>query len=65
MIFQIGINLFIIAAHELGHSLDLFHSADPSALMYPVYNVLADLARFHLSQDDVNGIQSLYGGKWC
>ncbi|CAK7317434.1 MMP3 [Vulpes lagopus] len=57
-----GTNLFLVAAHELGHSLGLFHSANPSALMYPVYNVLTDLARFHLSQDDVNGIQSLYGG---
>ncbi|XP_003415651.1 stromelysin-2 [Loxodonta africana] len=56
-----GTNLFLVAAHELGHSLGLFHSANPEALMYPVYNPLTDLARFHLSQDDVNGIQSLYG----
>nr|XP_012423401.1 PREDICTED: LOW QUALITY PROTEIN: stromelysin-2 [Odobenus rosmarus divergens] len=56
-----GTNLFLVAAHELGHSLGLFHSADPRALMYPVYNRLTDLARFHLSQDDVDGIQFLYG----
>ncbi|XP_004416046.1 PREDICTED: stromelysin-1 [Odobenus rosmarus divergens] len=56
-----GTNLFLVAAHELGHSLGLFHSADPRALMYPVYNRLTDLARFHLSQDDMDGIQSLYG----
>ncbi|KAI5766540.1 MMP3 [Gulo gulo luscus] len=56
-----GTNLFLVAAHELGHSLGLFHSADPRALMYPVYSVDTDLARFRLSQDDVDGIQSLYG----
>ncbi|XP_008582863.1 PREDICTED: stromelysin-1 [Galeopterus variegatus] len=54
-------NLFLIAAHELGHSLGLYHSANTDALMYPLYNPLTDLARFRLSQDDVNGIQSLYG----
>ncbi|KAM7338098.1 hypothetical protein ACRRTK_004217 [Alexandromys fortis] len=31
------------------------------ALMYPVYKSSTDLARFRLSQDDVDGIQSLYG----
>uniref|UniRef100_A0A286XCC1 Stromelysin-1 n=2 Tax=Cavia porcellus TaxID=10141 RepID=A0A286XCC1_CAVPO len=56
-----GTNLFLVAAHELGHSLGLFHSADPKALMYPLYNSFTDLARFRLSQDDVNGIQFLYG----
>ncbi|KAL2806994.1 stromelysin-1 preproprotein [Daubentonia madagascariensis] len=56
-----GTNLFLVAAHELGHSLGLFHSADPEAVMYPLYKSFTDLAQFRLSQDDVNGIQSLYG----
>ncbi|XP_040833163.1 stromelysin-1 [Ochotona curzoniae] len=56
-----GTNLFLVAAHELGHSLGLFHSANPEALMYPVYKSFTDLAHFRLSQDDVNGMQSLYG----
>ncbi|KAF6333571.1 matrix metallopeptidase 10 [Rhinolophus ferrumequinum] len=56
-----GTNLFYVAAHELGHSLGLQHSANAEALMYPIYNTLTDLAPFRLSQDDVNGIQSLYG----
>lgn len=56
-----GTNLFLVAAHELGHSLGLYHSANPEALMYPLYNGFTDLAKFRLSQDDVKGIQSLYG----
>ncbi|XP_004469578.2 stromelysin-1 [Dasypus novemcinctus] len=56
-----GINIFLVAAHELGHSLGLSHSRDAEALMFPVYNPSTDLAHFRLSQDDVAGIQSLYG----
>ncbi|XP_036885693.1 stromelysin-2-like [Sturnira hondurensis] len=56
-----GTNLFLVAAHELGHSLGLSHLANTATLMFLVYNPFTDLARFHLSQDDVNGIQSLYG----
>ncbi|KAM4828208.1 stromelysin-1-like isoform 2-T2 [Thomomys bottae] len=56
-----GTNLFLVAAHELGHSLGLLHSANREALMFPVYKTFTDLATFRLSQDDVNGIQSLYG----
>uniref|UniRef100_A0A8C5L6J6 Stromelysin-1 n=1 Tax=Jaculus jaculus TaxID=51337 RepID=A0A8C5L6J6_JACJA len=56
-----GINLFLVAAHELGHSLGLFHSTNTEALMYPVYNLSQDMSVFHLSQDDIDGIQSLYG----
>ncbi|XP_076699949.1 stromelysin-2 [Callospermophilus lateralis] len=56
-----GTNLFLVAAHELGHSLGLFHSANPEALMYAVYKPNRNLDHFRLSQDDVDGIQSLYG----
>ncbi|XP_058925888.1 stromelysin-1-like [Kogia breviceps] len=56
-----GINLLFVAAHELGHSLGLQHSTHREALMYPVYNPVTNLDETQLSQDDVNGIQSLYG----
>ncbi|KAM6140972.1 LOW QUALITY PROTEIN: stromelysin-1-like [Pterocles gutturalis] len=55
-----GKNLFHVAAHESGHSLGLFHSKDPSALMYPLYRKF-DPSVFPLHQDDINGIWYLYG----
>ncbi|XP_028746815.1 stromelysin-2 [Peromyscus leucopus] len=56
-----GTNLFLVAAHELGHSLGLFHSNNKGALMYPVYRFSTNPTQFRLSQDDIDGIQSLYG----
>ncbi|XP_051011711.1 stromelysin-2 isoform X2 [Acomys russatus] len=56
-----GINLFLTAAHEFGHSLGLYHSDKNESLMYPIYRVSTSAAQFHLSQDDIDGIQSLYG----
>ncbi|XP_070761481.1 collagenase 3 [Enoplosus armatus] len=51
-------NLFIVAAHELGHALGMSHSSDPGALMYPVYSYATG---YPLSEDDIEGIQALYG----
>ncbi|XP_063161917.1 neutrophil collagenase [Candoia aspera] len=55
-----GRNLFLVAAHEFGHSLGLSHSTDPGALMYPTYSY-TEPRSFHLPQDDINGIQAIYG----
>ncbi|XP_017275511.1 matrix metalloproteinase-20 [Kryptolebias marmoratus] len=55
-----GYSLFAVAAHELGHSLGLTHSADPSAVMYPNYR-RRSRTQYFLSTDDVRGIQLLYG----
>ncbi|CAK7319086.1 Matrix metalloproteinase-27 [Vulpes lagopus] len=55
-----GFNLFLVAAHEFGHALGLSHSNDQTALMFPNY-VSLDPNKYPLSQDDINGIQSIYG----
>uniref|UniRef100_I3MBV7 interstitial collagenase n=1 Tax=Ictidomys tridecemlineatus TaxID=43179 RepID=I3MBV7_ICTTR len=51
-------NLYRVAAHELGHSLGLAHSTDIGALMYPNYIFSGDV---QLAQDDIDGIQAIYG----
>ncbi|XP_061485592.1 stromelysin-1-like [Rhineura floridana] len=55
-----GVNLFLVAAHEFGHSLGLGHSRVWGALMVPVYQV-TDPQNLRLHTDDIEGIQSLYG----
>jgi peptidoglycan hydrolase-like protein with peptidoglycan-binding domain len=52
-----GVDLYTVAAHEFGHSLGLAHSTVGDALMYPYYGG----PHRHLAQDDIDGIQALYG----
>ena len=52
-----GIDLETVALHELGHALGLDHSADRSAVMFASYGGI----RRTLGQDDLNGIEALYG----
>lgn len=52
--------LFGVAAHEFGHSLGLAHSDVNSSLMFPYFNKDIDY-NYKLPQDDINGIQQLYG----
>ncbi|XP_053166845.1 matrix metalloproteinase-18-like [Hemicordylus capensis] len=56
------VNLFLVAAHEFGHSLGLQHSSVRGALMYPSYSY-QNPQRFKLSNDDTQKIQRLYGKK--
>ncbi|KAK3606468.1 hypothetical protein CHS0354_041415 [Potamilus streckersoni] len=53
-----GVELYIVAAHEIGHALGLSHTNVPGALMAPFYVYSTKL---ELHSDDINGIQFLYG----
>jgi hypothetical protein len=50
-------DLYLVAAHELGHAFGLDHSSVPTALMYPVLTPNTT----GLTDDDAAGIQALYG----
>lgn len=52
------LNLFTVAAHEIGHALGLGHTDNPSDIMYPYYTG----AKMSPSANDLAGLQSLYGG---
>ncbi|XP_067866199.1 matrix metalloproteinase-28 isoform X1 [Heterodontus francisci] len=54
-----GRNLFIVTAHEIGHTLGLEHSPVKNALMSPFYKKLG--RDFILRWDDKMAIQKLYG----
>lgn len=47
--------------HELGHSLGLGHSGNDAANMYWIFNRSSGLGTAFLDQDDIEGIQTIYG----
>ena len=53
-----SIRLLNVAIHEIGHLLGLSHSNNRDAIMFAFYDDNVDSLR----QDDINGIQALYGG---
>lgn len=55
-----GFNLYLVAAHEFGHSLGLRHSQNPESLMYPTYKSSRSSHNL-LSKEDIAIINSLYG----
>nr|XP_023675193.1 matrix metalloproteinase-28 isoform X4 [Paramormyrops kingsleyae] len=54
-----GHNLFMVVAHEIGHTLGLEHSPLRQALMSPYYRKLGKA--LVLSWDDIIAVQQLYG----
>ncbi len=53
------VRLMETAIHEIGHGLGLDHSEDTGAIMFPSYE--PSNVKLQLGQDDINGIQQLYG----
>lgn len=56
----LGTDFFTVAVHELGHSLGLSHSTNPSSVMFPYYQGYDSDTEFNLDYDDILGIYELY-----
>ncbi|KAJ8760953.1 hypothetical protein K2173_021991 [Erythroxylum novogranatense] len=54
-----AVDLESVVVHEIGHLLGLGHSSDEEAIMYPT--ISASSRKVDLRNDDVLGIQQLYG----
>lgn len=54
-----GIDIGIVTAHEIGHSIGLNHEENSPALMQPFYNPAVSRPL----SDDINGLRSIYGAR--
>lgn len=54
-----GTDFYSVALHELGHSLGLGHSTDPTSVMFAYYKG-DDETTLQLSQDDILAMYQLY-----
>lgn len=54
-----AVDLESVAVHEIGHLLGLGHSSVEESIMYPT--ISAGTRRVQLHNDDIEGIQTLYG----
>ena len=57
LFFADSVDLLSVAIHEIGHNLGLDHSNVKRSIMYPF--IQNDVQTLH--DDDVKGIQNLYG----
>lgn len=52
-------SLYYVSLHEIGHSLGLTHSSDPTAVMFPTYR--PSNGENGLAANDIKRITELYG----